>query len=90
MAYKERDPMLPNGSDKCQCPTCKEYFNSSYGFTEHRIGKVGGPDRRCLTPAELLAKGWGKSKTGHWVTETKDAKATARVIAGGAKDGPRP
>ena len=54
--------------NRCQCPTCGDYFGSVRGFDRHRIGTVGGPDRRCLTEAELLATGWHRSTRGFLLT----------------------
>lgn len=50
--------------NRCQCPTCSEYFGSVRGFDRHRIGIVAAPDRRCLTVAELSAAGWQRSARG--------------------------
>jgi hypothetical protein len=52
--------------DRCQCPTCREYFNSTYAFDRHRVGQFG-LDRRCLTSAEMLSKGMAKNAAGFWV-----------------------
>lgn len=65
-------PELGLGTDRCECTGCGEFFNSVYAFDKHRV-LVSDKDatdelRRCLTPAELLAKGWGKNKGGFWVT----------------------
>ena len=72
------DPMLPPYKDKCRCMSCGEYFNSSFGFEEHRSGKVGTPERRCLTPEELTAEGWAKNGTGHWISKPRPAQAPRR------------
>jgi hypothetical protein len=71
-----RDPMLPLGSAKCRCSTCGLYFNSPHGFDRHRVGKIGAPDRRCLTVAELLLAGWSTNTTGHWITSKRPAAST--------------
>lgn len=75
------NPMLPFGTRKCQCKLCGEYFNSDRGFTDHRVGQFMPNTRRCLTPEELIAKGWAKTDSGHWVTEKLDAAARARRAA---------
>jgi hypothetical protein len=54
--------------DHNQCPTCKEYFNSTRAFDAHRVGPYGQRQRRCLTVPEMLAKGMGKNKGDWWVT----------------------
>ncbi len=54
--------------DRCQCPSCGEYFNSTYAFDRHRIGQIGG-DRRCLVSAEMVAKGMAKNAAGFWVSQ---------------------
>ena len=60
--------MLPRGTDMCRCPTCGLYFNSSFAFTKHRIGRVGTPERRCLTEVHLQNAGWRLSPSGYWRT----------------------
>lgn len=30
------------------------------------------PERRCLTPDEMRAKGWSQNPKGWWITETRD------------------
>lgn len=62
-----RDPKLPLYTDKCRCMACGEYFNSSSAFTKHRVGPLGHA-RRCLTPAQLRARGWFLTDTGHWAS----------------------
>jgi hypothetical protein len=51
--------------DRNQCPTCDEYFNSTYAFDYHRVGDY--PDRRCLTKEEMLEKKMGINQYGFWV-----------------------
>ncbi len=57
-----------------QCPTCSEYFNSNKAFDRHRFGNPGSLNRRCRTPAELLAKGWSLNSSGFWITKTNQHK----------------
>jgi hypothetical protein len=66
MSHNPINPMLPFGTDKCQCPTCKEYFNSTYAFDKHRTGKWG--ERRCLSLADMQSAGWSVSPSGHWLS----------------------
>ncbi|MEJ7746150.1 MAG: hypothetical protein WKF61_05235 [Luteimonas sp.] len=49
--------------NRCQCPACGEPFSSVREFDRHRIGAFAAlgdwmHQRRCLTPAELDARGW--------------------------------
>jgi hypothetical protein len=37
---------------------CCQSFASLSGFDKHRVGPHGTAERRCLTPDEMLAKGW--------------------------------
>lgn len=73
----ELKPNKP-GQDRriCQCPTCGAFFAAVSVFDRHRVGDYDG-ERRCLTPAEMTAKGmvcrnevWGRQgpSTGlaHW------------------------
>jgi hypothetical protein len=54
--------------NRCQCPTCGDYFGSLRGFDRHRIGTVGAPDRRCKTEAEMMADGWQRNARGFLLT----------------------
>jgi hypothetical protein len=73
-SINHRDPKLPLGSDKCRCMACGLYFNSTFAFDGHRIGRIG-LDRRCRTGDQLKALGWCLSSTGHWITEARDLGA---------------
>lgn len=53
--------------DRNQCPGCDEYFNSSFAFNKHRHGEHG-VDRRCMTVAEMTAKGMSKNAAGFWIS----------------------
>jgi hypothetical protein len=59
-----------NGSDASggHCTSgCHENFNSLTAFDRHRVGKFDPDERRCLTTAEMLAKGWTPSgEFGAW------------------------
>lgn len=50
---------------RCLCRTCGEYFNSTGMFDRHRIGTC--PDRRCMTAAELLKRGYSRNAGGFWI-----------------------
>ena len=58
--------------DRCRCAGppyngCGEYFNSTYSFDLHR---TGDPDsRRCLTVAEMEARGMSRNAAGFWITK---------------------
>lgn len=51
--------------DRNQCPTCKEYFNSTSAFDKHRTGDHG-KDRRCITKDQMEAKGMILGSDGFW------------------------
>lgn len=54
------------------CAGCHETFTGTSAGDKHRVGDHSvsfGPDRRrCLTVAEMLAKGMARNKRGHWMT----------------------
>nr|DAR86465.1 MAG TPA: alpha-aminoadipate carrier protein [Caudoviricetes sp.] len=54
------------------CPECHETFGGTRAGDMHRTGRHGvteGPDRRrCLTPAEMKAKGMTQARAGVWGT----------------------
>ncbi|MGH8110458.1 MAG: hypothetical protein ACREPL_00735 [Rhodanobacteraceae bacterium] len=66
---------------RCQCPTCGECFNGLAGFDAHRIGPYGD-DRRCLTVAEMQARGWIPNAAGFWVTDSHAQRIARRSAAG--------
>lgn len=49
--------------NRCQCPTCGEYFTSTRAFDRHRVGQFG-PARRCLTVAEMDAAVFARNARG--------------------------
>ncbi len=67
--------------NRCRCPACGEHFNGTAGFDFHRVGEHG-VNRRCLTVAEMTAKGYGRNTAGFWVTDSH-AQRAARRTAGG-------
>ena len=71
--------MLTN--DRNQCQGCKTYFNSTKAFDKHRRGEHGH-DRRCLTEAEMLAKGMSVNKDGFWVTKAMPVSVRDKKRAG--------
>ena len=72
--------------NRSQCPTCGEYFNGVQPFDKHRVGeyaKAGQPTtRRCLTVAEMEARGWTRNAKGFWTTETRAQRASRRRADG--------
>jgi hypothetical protein len=55
------------------CTACNQDFGSLSAFDEHRTGKYAYPysdqqpdGRRCLTPDELLTKGFHLDTRGRW------------------------
>lgn len=65
-------PRLLRSGDRCQCPTCEEFFNSSKAFDQHRTGWFAGfmraPSmRRCLSSTEMAARGMKRGAYG-WLT----------------------
>jgi hypothetical protein len=62
-----RLPYQP-GARFCECAACGELFNSEKPFAAHRVGDFDDNTRRCLTPAEMAAKGWSLNKRGMWIT----------------------
>lgn len=54
--------------NRCQCPTCGEYFTSTRAFDRHRVGsyaKPGQPNtRRCMCAAEMDAAGFERNARG--------------------------
>lgn len=67
--------------NRCQCPTCGEYFNGVTGFDAHRIGPFDGK-RHCLPVAEMTARGWTRNDAGFWVTDSHAQRAAKRPAAG--------
>lgn len=62
------DDKLGAGTGHCLCGECGEYFNSVSAFDKHRTGNYSDGTRRCLTQAELTAKGWAHNARGLWIT----------------------
>jgi hypothetical protein len=70
------NPMLPLGTDKCQCTACHLYFNSTYAFDKHRTGHWA--QRACLTVLDMQSRGWTLSPSGHWRTPRRGEGAALR------------
>ena len=59
--------------NRCQCPTCGDYFNGVQPFDKHRVGQYPKPGeqdntRRCLTVPEMKAAGFQRNAAGFWCT----------------------
>lgn len=56
--------------DRCKCPTCGLYFNSTHAFDKHRVGRYDLPgDRRCLSITEMSSKGMQANSQGFWISK---------------------
>lgn len=77
MTPRERLPLTGN---RCQCPTCGAYFSRVRAFDRHRVGTIG-IDRRCLTEAEMIARGWQRNAAGYWIIATLDSAGKRRFAA---------
>ena len=55
---------------RSECAGCGEVFCGVAPFDDHRVGEHGvreGPNRRrCLTPAEMAARGLPRCRMGRW------------------------
>jgi hypothetical protein len=60
-------PSHASGSTWCGCVGCGQGFGGVTLFDQHRRD-TNNPDapRRCLTPAEMEAKGWRGDRRGLW------------------------
>lgn len=69
-------------SSRCRCAGCGAYFNSGTTFDGHRVGPyapINQPSsRRCLTAAELSAKGWLLNRSGFWISESRAERQERR------------
>jgi hypothetical protein len=54
---------------RCLCRTCGEYFNSVSMFDRHRVGEY--PTRRCLTPEQMLERGYSVNEAGFWIERAR-------------------
>lgn len=69
------------GEHKCQCTACGELFSGTQPFDKHRIGEYG-KDRRCMTPAEIIAAGFQRNANGFWSSETREQRALRHRATG--------
>jgi hypothetical protein len=49
---------------KCLCRACNQTFRRLSTFDIHRVGPW--TDRRCLSVAEMLARGFSQDSLGYW------------------------
>lgn len=57
---------------RTRCPTCGTYFNTTRLFDRHRVGSFPPKgERRCLSIAEMLDKGWSIGMDGFWRGEKR-------------------
>lgn len=70
------------------CTTCGQEFGGVHAFDAHRVGShaycfsLERPDgRRCLTPAEMLARGWERNSRGRWSLPCSLALSKATAAA---------
>lgn len=56
---------------RCQCPDCREYFNSVAAFDRHRDGSHKKQTRHCVDPAKL---GMSRNAAGFWITAPKPVR----------------
>lgn len=66
------------------CPTCKEPFRSLSLFDQHRVGSFS-EGRRCLTPEEMLEKGWIR-RPSTWIGSERPSDLVERLRSGGEKE----
>lgn len=74
MIFREQRKLT---GDHNQCQGCGCYFNSTHAFDKHRVGEWGSQknpraNRRCLTEAEMLARGMVQNARGWWISEKSE------------------
>jgi hypothetical protein len=60
---------------RCQCGGCGLYFNSLSAFEKHRR------DFRCLSLAEMTARGMVPDTAGWWMTKPSDDRPRSFPLA---------
>jgi len=56
--------------DHNQCPSCGQYFNSTFAFDKHRVGDFSPKvTRRCMTLEEMEACGMALNAGGWWISQ---------------------
>ncbi len=66
--------------NRCQCPTCSDYFNGTQPFAKHRVGQYPKSGehheaRRCLTVQEMKEAGFIRNAAGFWCTRATKPNA---------------
>jgi hypothetical protein len=74
-ATKETRAPLRPGTGVCECAGCGERFKSVTSFDRHRTGPQDA--RRCLSPAEMRARGMSVNAHGQWVASVRAPAARA-------------
>lgn len=79
---------------KSLCRTCGETFGGLRGFERHRVGEFNNQPphygRRCLTAAELEAKGQTRNGNGVWVQSYFGPGRAAKARPAAQTDDPLP
>jgi hypothetical protein len=79
---------------RCCCGACRQTFNSVTAFDTHRTGDYGnrGANRRCLTEAEMVAKGMSRNRLGYWISKARETldPGPDRAAIGGLRVGGAP
>lgn len=57
--------------DRCKCPSCGQYFNSTYAFDMHRIGTFQPMRRVCLTVDQMLEEGMAQNAQWFWISRKR-------------------
>lgn len=65
------------GEGQSQCCLCGKYFTSTRAFDRHQIDQFDNPRRpvRCMTSADMEAKGFAKTAKGFLREPTRPRKA---------------
>ena len=90
MPALRRSQIRPHlAGDRNQCPGCLELFNSLTAFDAHRTGAFGRlatagnyipSTRRCLSEAEMVARGMSRNARGFWITRIRAAFEPRRYL----------
>ena len=64
--------------NRCQCPTCDEFFNGTQPFDKHRVGEYDKA-RRCMSVAEMEASGFVRNVAGFWCERAKEPQSRPRA-----------
>lgn len=75
--------------NRCQCAACGQFFSRVRVFDRHRVGPYGKKGescgRRCLTSAEMAARGWHVNADGLWVMDAMGDAGKSRLRGGGKR-----